>query len=109
MSFLPSEFEYFALPLDHALNHDRAVVGPRFVTRHTLDVPRQNEWPISTGRAQNALAEHSEGCHLLGQVAQGSGTNWSEYFKALYHFEASVAQAYQFYDYASVAPESALA
>jgi hypothetical protein len=60
-------------------------------------------------RAQNALAEHSEGCHLLGQVAQGSGTNWSEYFKALYHFEASVAQAYQFYDYASVAPESALA
>jgi hypothetical protein len=32
---LPVEFEYFALLLDHALNHNGAFVGPRFVARHT--------------------------------------------------------------------------
>src|SRR5687768_8647814 len=50
-------------------------------------------------RAESALAEYSAACGEFGQVASGGGTNWSAYYKALYRFEATVTQTYQFVDY----------
>jgi hypothetical protein len=50
-------------------------------------------------RAEMAIAEYSMACCLLGDLVAGDRGRWSPYFRALYHFEASIAQLYQAYDY----------
>jgi uncharacterized protein YllA (UPF0747 family) len=50
-------------------------------------------------RAETALGEYSAARELMQAVAGGGGTNWAEYFKALYRFEATLAQLYQAYEY----------
>jgi len=52
-------------------------------------------------RAQMGLREYTIGCQGLSEfVARGEHSAWDEYFSTLYHFEATVAQAYQAYEYA---------
>jgi hypothetical protein len=49
-------------------------------------------------RIEAAFSEYARGRGELLSLVTGSGGRWSSYFRALYHFEATIAQLYMAYD-----------
>ena len=67
-----------------------------------VDQPKEEMRPFGmqfVRRVEMALAKYSLArADLLGLVSGNRG-RWSPYFRALYHFEAAIAQLYQAHDY----------
>lgn len=67
-----------------------------------VNQPREEVQPFAlqfVRRAEMALAEYASAREELRSFVSGNRGRWSPYFRALYHFEAAVAQLYQAFDY----------
>ena len=66
-----------------------------------VDQPRKEIRPFALQflrRVEMAISEYSQACKELQGLVSGDRGRWSPYFRALYHFEASLGQLYQAYD-----------
>lgn len=76
-----------------------------------VDQPREEIRPFAiqfVRRIEMAIAEYSRAREALQDLISGSRGRWSPYFRALYHFEAAIAQLYQAYDCSRKALKTAL-
>ena len=67
-----------------------------------VDQPREEVRPFAlqfVRRTEMALTEYASAREELRSFVSRNGGVWSPYFRALYHFEAAVAQLYQVFDY----------